>query len=76
MTEIISNKEYAQGTLTHFKTTYAHLSNFIKWKFHQHDIEVDKIDYSFIANFEPYLKTKVNQFDLTSQELEILLFTQ
>ena len=59
MNELILNKEYAQGTLTHFKTTYAHLKNFIKWKYHQPDIEVDKIDYSFIADLEYYLKTKV-----------------
>ena len=59
MSELISNKEYAQGTLTHFKTSYAHLCNFIRWKYHRPDIEVDKIDYSFIADFEYYLKKEI-----------------
>ena len=59
MNELISNREYAQGTLTHFKTSYAHLGNFIRWKYRRPDIEVDKIDYSFIADFEYYLKKEV-----------------
>ena len=55
----MKRKEYAEGTLTHFKTTRRHLKDFIKWKFQRDDFELDKIDYSFISDFEYYLKKEV-----------------
>jgi hypothetical protein len=55
METLIEKKEYAEGTLTHFKTTQRHLKDFIKWKFERDDFEIDKIDYSFISDFEYYL---------------------
>ena len=59
METLIEKKEYAEGTLTHFKTTQRHLKDFIKWKFQRDDFELNKIDYSFISDFEYYLKKKV-----------------
>lgn len=59
MAALIERKEYAEGTLTHFKTTRGHLKDFIQWKFQRDDFEVGKVDYSFIADFEYYLKKEV-----------------
>lgn len=59
METLIEKKEYAEGTLTHFKTTQRHLKDFIKWKFQRADFELNKIDYSFISDFEYYLKKEV-----------------
>ena len=59
METLIEKKEYAQGTLTHFQTTREHLKNFIQWKYKRDDFEINKIDYSFISEFEYYLKKDV-----------------
>jgi site-specific recombinase XerD len=59
MEALIEKKEYAEGTLTHFRTTRGHLKDFIQWKFQRDDFEVEKIDYSFIADFEYYLKKEI-----------------
>jgi site-specific recombinase XerD len=59
METLIEKKEYAEGTLTHFKTTQRHLKDFIRWKFERDDFALDKIDYSFISDFEYYLKKEV-----------------
>jgi|RhiMethySRZTD1v2_1073278.scaffolds.fasta_scaffold846192_2 hypothetical protein len=58
MEVLIEKKEYAEDILTHYKTTREHLKDFIKWKFQRDDLEVDKIDYSFIADFEYYIKKR------------------
>jgi len=59
MDTLIEKKEYASGTLTHFKTTRRHLKDFILWKYKKEDFEINKIDYSFISDFEYYLKKEV-----------------
>lgn len=58
MLKLISVGEYAKGTYKHFKTTYLHLRDFIPWKFKQHDVDVKRVDYDFIAEFQFYLKTE------------------
>jgi site-specific recombinase XerD len=59
MQQLIRNDEYAKGTWVHFTTTCKHLANFIQQKFHQKDRSITEIDYSFIADFELYLKTGI-----------------
>jgi hypothetical protein len=59
MEDLIESEEYAEGTLTHFKTTYSHTKNFIKSQYDQSDIEIDKIDYAFVSDFEFYLKREI-----------------
>jgi integrase len=64
MVKLIERGEYAKGTLTHFETTYTHTKAFIQWKYNQegrtiNDVTIDKIDYSFISDFEYYLKAEV-----------------
>jgi site-specific recombinase XerD len=59
MAKLIEREEYAKGTLTHFETTYRHTKAFLQWKYRVKDIAVDKVDYSFISDFEYYLKAEV-----------------
>jgi hypothetical protein len=66
MTVLIQTEEYAQGTLTHFETTYKHVQNFLQWKYNLKDIAIDKVDYSFINDFEFYLNSQY--FGLYRQE--------
>jgi hypothetical protein len=58
MKKLISAEDYAKGTLVHFETTYKHLQDFLEWKFKQKDIDVKRINYEFIADFEFYLKAE------------------
>ena len=66
MEKLIPNNEYAQGTLMHFETTYKHIQSFLVWKYELKDVPIEKvdipvnrIDYSFISDFEYYLKAEV-----------------
>jgi len=59
MKQLIQNDEYAKGTWVHFTTTCKHLENFLQQTFHQKDRSITEIDYSFIADFELYLKTGI-----------------
>lgn len=58
MKALIESGEYAKGTLDHFETTYDHLSGFIYWKYNQTDVDVKKINYEFIADFEYFIKAE------------------
>jgi site-specific recombinase XerD len=49
--------EYAAGTLERYETSLRHIKNFILWKFNISDINIEKIDYAFITEFEFYLRT-------------------
>jgi len=56
--EALIDKEFAQGTLTRYKTCISHTKEFLKWKFNLSDIDVRKIDYAFLNDFEFYLRTE------------------
>lgn len=58
MLKLISVGDYSSGTYKHFKTTYHHLKEFLPWKFRQKDINVKKIGYQFIADFEYFMKVE------------------
>ena len=51
------NQEYAPGTLDRYKTSYRHTESFLKWKYKLHDIEIDKLNYEFISEYEFWLKS-------------------
>jgi site-specific recombinase XerD len=59
MGSLIEKEEYARGTLTHFETTYKHTAAFLQWKYTVKDFPLTNIDYSFISDFEYYLKAGV-----------------
>jgi len=56
--EKLIDKEFAQGTLTRYKTCLKHTKDFLKWKYSVTDIEIKKIDYAFLNDFEFFLRTE------------------
>jgi site-specific recombinase XerD len=58
--EKLLGKEYAPATLKNFKTCLAHLKEFL-WKFHKKsDIDIQKLEPSFLNDFDFFLRTKSN----------------
>lgn len=58
--EKLIGKEYAIATLKNFKTCIAHLKEFL-WKFHKKtDINIKKLEPSFLNDFDLFLRTKAN----------------
>lgn len=56
--EKLVGKEFAQGTLTRYKTCLKHTKEFLKWKYNLSDIDIKEIDYTFLNDFEFYLRTE------------------
>lgn len=56
--EKLIGKDYAKPTLTKYITTLNHLENFLKWKYKTSDINLAKLKYEFLTDFEFYLKTE------------------
>ena len=56
--EKLVGKEFAPGTLIRYKTTLKHTKEFLKWKYNISDIDVKKIDYAFLNDFELFLRTE------------------
>ena len=48
----------SKATYGKYRTTFDHTANFIKWKYHSNDIDINKLVYSFITDFEFYLKSQ------------------
>lgn len=58
--EKLLGKEYAPATLKNFKTCLAHLKEFL-WKFHKKsDIDIQKLEPSFLNDFDFFLRSKPN----------------
>jgi site-specific recombinase XerD len=53
-------KEYAPGTLERYETSLKHTKDFLMWKYNIADIDITKIDHSFITDYEFYLRTVRN----------------
>jgi hypothetical protein len=47
-----------KGNLTRYKTCLKHTKAFLKWKFNISDIDIQKIDYAFLNDFELFLRTE------------------
>ncbi|MFY1047566.1 site-specific integrase [Chryseobacterium sp. GP-SGM7] len=56
--EQLVGKEFAIGTLGRYKTCLSHIREFLKWKFNLSDIDLKKIDFAFLNDFEFYLRTE------------------
>ncbi|TLV01429.1 site-specific integrase [Dyadobacter luticola] len=48
--------DFAPGTLERYKTSYEHTKEFIRYKYRTDDLEIDKLDYDFIADYEFWMK--------------------
>ncbi len=58
--EQLVGKEYAIATLKNFRTCLSHLKDFL-WKFHKKtDINIQKLEPSFLNDFDFFLRTKAN----------------
>ena len=49
--------EFSQGTLERYKTSLKHTESFLKWKFNITEIDIRKINYEFVTDYEFWLKT-------------------
>jgi site-specific recombinase XerD len=58
--EIMGDKEVSAGTIERYKTAYKHLQNFIRWQYKREDYLLRDVNFSFIKNFEFYMKTERN----------------
>ncbi len=54
--KLLVGKEYAQLTYIRYETTLAHTKKFLLYKYGKEDMDVKKIDYSFINEFAFWLK--------------------
>ena len=50
--------EYSPGTLERYETTLKHLEGFIRFHFKREDVLLNELNYTFITDFEFYLKTE------------------
>ncbi len=50
-------QEFAPGTLERYKTSLSHTIEFMKWKYSFSDIDIKKIDHSFITEYEFWLRS-------------------
>ena len=53
-------KEYAPGTLERYTTSLKHTIEFMQWKYNVSDIDITKIDYAFISDYEFWLRSVRN----------------
>ncbi len=53
-------KSYAKGTIKRFETSLSHTREFIQWKYNCEDIEIRKLDYEFVKDYDFWLKTVRN----------------
>lgn len=49
-------REYAPGTLERYITAFKHTRSFLQWKYKVDDIDITKLDYEFITEYEFWLK--------------------
>lgn len=52
-------KEYAESTVTKFKTSINRLREFIHFRYHKDDFFLNELDGQFIRDFEYWLKTSI-----------------
>ena len=49
--------EYAPGTLERYTTSFNHTRSFLEWKFKVLDMDIAKLNYEFISEYEFWLKS-------------------
>jgi site-specific recombinase XerD len=53
-------KEYAPGTLQRYETSYRHTQSFIETRFKVGDMDINKLDFEFLSEYEYWLKSVRN----------------
>jgi hypothetical protein len=51
------NIEYAPGTLERYTTSFNHTRSFLEWKYQVSDMDIAKLNYEFITEYEFWLKS-------------------
>jgi site-specific recombinase XerD len=51
------NKDFSYGTYERYCTAFSHTKEFIQWKYKISDLDIKRINYEFITEFEYFLKT-------------------
>ena len=54
--ESLIGKDYVKGTLTKYKTIRGKVNDYIKHQYHKDDLLLEELDFTFISNFERFLK--------------------
>ena len=54
------NKDYSPTTLIRYKTSFGHTKSFMEWKYGVSDIDIKKLNYEFISQYEFWLKSVRN----------------
>jgi site-specific recombinase XerD len=55
--QALIGRDYAKGTLDRYETAYRHTLQFLQDKYKVSDIDIEKLNYDFITNYEFWLKT-------------------
>ncbi len=55
--EALVNRDFAPGTIERYCTSYKHTLGFLEHHYHVKDIDISKLDYEFIHEYEFWLKT-------------------
>jgi hypothetical protein len=50
-------KDFSAGTLVRYQTSLRHTQEFIRWKYRVDDIDIRKLNYSFVSQYEFWFKT-------------------
>lgn len=54
---MLVGREYADGTMERYQTAFDHTKRFIQEKYQLKDVELKKLDFKFITEYEFWLKT-------------------
>ena len=56
--ELVKSGQAAPGTLDRYKQSEKHLREYLKFEFQKTDILLEELEYSFVKNFDHYLRTE------------------
>jgi site-specific recombinase XerD len=60
LNELIRNGDFAPGTLERYKTSLQHTRDFLRYKYNVADIDIRKLNFEFMSDYEYWLKTVHN----------------
>ena len=55
--EVLVGREFAPGTLVRYQTSFRHTQSFLRSKYKLEDVEITKLDFEFITEYEFWLKS-------------------
>jgi site-specific recombinase XerD len=50
-------KDFSPATLERYKISFEHTKSFMKWKYSVSDMDIKRLDYEFVSQYEFWLKT-------------------